>query len=82
MANYTFRISDGPYSGEADHEFEAEDDRAAFAEMIAVFQDLSGDAIRDLKENSSWQIEVRDHTRALLFTIRISTETFPKAALN
>jgi hypothetical protein len=82
MANYTFRICDGPYSGGPDHEFEASDDRAAFVEMIAVFQDLSSDAIRDLNENSSWRIEVRNHAGTLLFTIKISTETFPKAALN
>jgi hypothetical protein len=75
MPRYYFRVTHGRYSGPQEQTFEASDDTAAWRELTTFCRDLIGDACRELKENSKWQIELLDETKKPLFRIFLAGES-------
>ena len=73
MPLYFFQITHGKYSGISD--LDVAERNAAWAEMTKVCGDLIGGAVRDLKQNSDWQIELLDQSRRPVFKVRLVAET-------
>jgi hypothetical protein len=75
MALYFFRISQGRYSGAADHGSEFESREDAWSEMTKVCGNLLGGISRSLKQNSEWHMELLDEAKKPVFRIRLVAET-------
>ena len=75
MPQYFFRISQGQYSGSADHHYEYGDHESAWTEMTAVCANLVSGISRSLKQNAEWQMELLDDTKKPVFRIRLVGES-------
>ena len=75
MSLYFFRISEGKYSGAAEHPYECDSRESAWAEMTAVCANLVGAVARSLKPDGEWQMELLDEARKPVFRIRLVGES-------
>jgi hypothetical protein len=81
MALYYFRIRNGRYVGASDQGTECADHDAAWKEMTSVCADMTGGILRKLTENSEWQLELLDESKAPVFRIRIVAESLDQLAI-
>jgi hypothetical protein len=75
MPQYYFRIRNGRFTGASEHGTECADHGEAWKEMTNVCADMAGSILRKLTENSEWQLELLDETKAPVFRIRIVAES-------
>lgn len=75
MSLYFFRISNGRYSGAADHPYEFANRESAWSEMTAVCADLLGGISRSLQKDAEWQMELLDEAKQPVFRIRLVAES-------
>jgi hypothetical protein len=74
MANYTFRIRQGPHSSDVPVEF-ANDD-AAWDEAAAICSDMIRGAITRLGDDPEWRLEVADASGNVRHLFRLTAQTF------
>jgi hypothetical protein len=75
MPLFFFKLGDSGMSG-FENDLDVMDRDAAWDEMRKVCGDLIGDAVRGLKQNEQWQIELSDQSKKPVFRIRLVVETF------
>jgi hypothetical protein len=78
MPVYYFRIRNGRYVGASEQGTECADHGAAWKEMTSVCADMATGILRKLTENSEWQLELLDESKAPVFRIRIVAESLQK----
>ena len=76
MPLFFFKLGEGSVSGFSENDLDAMDRDVAWDEMRKVSGDLIGDAVRGLKQNEQWQIELSDQSGKPVFRIRLVVESF------
>jgi bifunctional ADP-heptose synthase (sugar kinase/adenylyltransferase) len=75
VSGFYLRIPDGRFGGLANHAMNLTDRDAAWDEMTLVCKDLVGSIVREIAQNTEWQMELLDESETPIYRIRVVAET-------